>query len=570
MTSPAPQKGEVVSLLETVKDVREEWGLDARGLDRLLTALVTEASTVGDLVRSARIPRRDVEAVLARTATWLDDSDGRYWLRDDALPDTGLNGLLAPAPTEAAVAAARSLVEAAVSGLPPSVRHLDHVPATVDTIIDRAVLLTSRYHFAGATLLCVGDHDLTSLAVTALEPRARALVVDIDQRLIGYLAEAAREHDLPVTLTVADLRLGLPPSLAGAADLAFTDPPYTPEGIRLFVSRALQGLIRSGRERVALAYGFSPHQLAKGFRTQSELHELRLVTEAVLPAFNAFEGAEAIGTVADLYLLRPTRWTWPVVDRPDATAARIYTRGAGAVEASPSALPPDVSRTVDELAAPEAPRVLVGEDWPAEAPGTRRRLADHLNEVSTGASGTVVVALHPHYGASLTAALLRALDADITILLAPARDAIADAGRRRPARRLVDPLLDVSWHREGGDGAPAILVARRRTEALSDPASRVLRWLSTHQQAAVGNAWREGLARLARDVGASLTKNEARSMIRDSSVPSDVLGLRLEELPRDDLGLLIDRVVESAAQVAGSAGQAPGSAGPAPAERPGT
>ena len=182
------------------------------------------------------------------------------------------------------------------------------------------------------------------------------------------IARVAAERDLPITTAFADLRLGLPPAYAGRADLAFTDPPYTPEGVGLFVTRALVGLRRSGQERVAIAYGFSPHQLTRGFRTQSALHELRLVLEAVLPRFNRFDGAEAIGAAAALYVARPTRWTWPIVDRAGGVDPRIYTRGAASAESGASPLPAATVALLD-AAVPGPDRLLVGDGWPDTAEG---------------------------------------------------------------------------------------------------------------------------------------------------------------------------------------------------------
>src|SRR6266568_731961 len=154
------------------------------------------------------------------------------------------------------------------AGRPPAVWSLDHVPATPATMAARAVYLTGEYHLAGATMLCLGDRDLTSVAVALAEPEVHTLVVDVDQRLLAYLDRVAAERRLPITTAYADLRVGLPASFANRADLAFTDPPYTPDGVGLFVGRALAGLARTGRERVAFAYGVAGHQRSSGFRTQ--------------------------------------------------------------------------------------------------------------------------------------------------------------------------------------------------------------------------------------------------------------------------------------------------------------
>jgi hypothetical protein len=67
---------------------------------------------------------------------------------------------------------------------------------------------------------------------------------------------------------------------------------------------------------------------------------LELVYEAVLPDFNAYVGAQAIGSRAALYVLRPTRRSRKIAARRGARHA-MYTRGRQAVESS--ATMPDLS-----------------------------------------------------------------------------------------------------------------------------------------------------------------------------------------------------------------------------------
>ena len=96
---------------------------------------------------------------------------------------------------------------------------------------------------------------------------------------------------------------------------------------------------------------------------QHALSQLNLVNEAIYPDFNRYFGAEAIGSAADLYVLRPTTKTWPAVAaRVDGYGTAIYTQGPQSVEsAGPPAGPAARDRppSLDGF----APEVLVG-DWP--------------------------------------------------------------------------------------------------------------------------------------------------------------------------------------------------------------
>jgi hypothetical protein len=105
--------------------------------------------------------------------------------------------------------------------------------------------------------------------------------------------------------------------------------------------------------------------------------------------------------------------------------------------------------------------------------------------------------------------------------------------------RLLAPVLELDIE-HGGAGEPAVVSARRAAGPDGDEAA-VLAWLVTHPGAALGNAWREALLRVA---GHQLTKNEARAIVRGSGLPAGLLGLRLADLPRDALAAVPGTVRE--------------------------
>jgi hypothetical protein len=224
--------------------------------------------------------------------------------------------------------------------LPPPDRDLDHVGATAETAVRRATFLHETYWLDGAHLICVGDRDLTSLAVATVSPGVRVTVVDVDERVLAAIRAVAREEDLNVQTAFADLRLGPPASLREAGDLAFTDPPYTPEGVQLFAARALQMLRPDDDARVLIAYGYGESQAALGYGVQEAIHELRLLIEALYPQFNRYVGGEAIGSASSLYVTRPTRRTWAAAEKKGRTSARIYSGGRASLESA--ATLPDV------------------------------------------------------------------------------------------------------------------------------------------------------------------------------------------------------------------------------------
>jgi predicted methyltransferase len=536
---------------DAVEALRAEWRLDFRAAERVLGALGAGGS-IAEIVTRTAVDRHEVEEVLRRVEPWVRRDDERYVLAAEvgaaagAGPGTAAGagvGAAAGEPAGAAGLDERTLVAAmteVAAGLPPPATELDHVSALPATMAARACYFAERYALAGSTVLCVGDHDLTSVAIALVEPAADVLVVDVDQRILGYLGRVAAERELPITTAFADLRVGLPPSFAERADLVFTDPPYTPDGVALFLARGLQGLRRSGHERIAFAYGFAGRQLARGFRTQSTVHELRLVTEALLPGFNRFDGAEAIGAASDLYVCRPTRWTWPALDRAPASDPRIYTRGPAAAESGSAQLAESIVEQARTALGDAAAGGIgyVGAGWPT---GPEQPSIDLAGFLTGGRSRRqpVAVNLHPHFGALLPQTLLAAAQLERALVVAPA------AAVHATADGPVWTLLRASEIEVRGGAEASLVVLRRRPEEPAAPVDQVYAFLTGHPEAKVGNAWRDALVALAQQHGEPLTKNQARALIRSAGLPERALRLRLAELPAELLDALVAAVART-------------------------
>lgn len=292
--------------------IRESWGIHARALDRLALAR-RSTENLAELVAASSISRRGVQEALR---------EPNY----DPPADTAR-------PLEVAT------VQAWQAQLPAPDRNLDHVGATAETAIKRARFLHEVYWLDGAHLICVGDRDLTSLAVATVNPGVRVTVVDVDERILATIRGIAKADGLNVQTAYADLRQGPPASLRETGDLAFTDPPYTPEGVGLFAARGLQMLRQDDHARVLIAYGHGEAQSALGYGVQEAIHDLRLEIEALYPRFNRYAGAEAIGSASSLFVTRPTRRTWAAADKQGRASARIYSGGESSLESSAPALP---------------------------------------------------------------------------------------------------------------------------------------------------------------------------------------------------------------------------------------
>ncbi|MEV0390859.1 bis-aminopropyl spermidine synthase family protein [Nonomuraea sp. NPDC050643] len=502
-----------------VERLLAEAGADSRRLRHALSLLCDgQWWTQPDLVRQTATARRTIEALLRELPLEREGDKLRVPLIDTPAYQDLL--ALAPPPEDPVAhllphyTHVLDRLTALVAGAPRARHVLDHVSATPETVLRRALLLGARFWLPRARLLCVGDHDLTSLAVKLVHPETDVTVVDVDERILAYIDA----QGLGVRTRWADLRLGLPAS-ARDHDLALTDPPYTPEGVGLFVARALEGLKDDGR--VLLAYGASERTPMLAFKVQQALTDLNLVYEAVHPDFNRYHGAEAIGSAADLYVLRPTTKTRPAVtSRLSRQATAIYTQGPQAVESTRSA-PATPGGAASEALTGFAPDLLVGE-WPKELGRPRAKLSTWLSKPHATAPDRVAVALPPGLESALPRVLLATRASHVRV----AGDALP------PLPEVLSGLYEVSVT----NGA---LDAVRLPQPDGDAAT-VLRKILDNGHAKLANTWREALVAVARAQGTTLTKNEARTLIREAAPWSD--DLTPLEAPLHRLSALPDAV----------------------------
>ncbi|HET6709083.1 bis-aminopropyl spermidine synthase family protein [Amycolatopsis sp.] len=468
--------------MKALDDVLAAHGVGVRPLYRVLDLLRTGDHDLGELVRLSTAPRRSVEAVLAALGDDLDRSGDRLRIA----PGVAASYLQYRAPRYAdpldeAVATHELLPKVAewVAEVPSPLAALDHVQATPETVLRRALWLDAQYDLASTRLLFLGDHDLTSLAVRAVCPAAALTVVDLDERVLAYLDDRGGRE---IRTVHADLRVGLPPALGGGADLVFSDPPYTPEGMGLFAARGVQALREPSEGRLLLAYGYSPRHPALGAQVQRSLATLGLTFEAILPGFNRYFGAQAIGSAADLYVCQPTAKAKKV-----RGAKAIYTHGPQSVEAA----------------------------------GTKPALLEKLKEIA-GAGGLALET--------------RPVDWSIS---GPEGDAVAMDLSADPGPWLLRTLLGTNARRLAllVPNAHPDLADQASQEALSSLirgkyALRYLRSTPDNRHAVV-------VAEAVEHQDEVLTRAHARLANVSLAVPSDLTDLRLVDVPRHRLAELL-------------------------------
>jgi N4-bis(aminopropyl)spermidine synthase len=211
---------------------------------------------------------------------------------------------------------------------------LDQSHSTAATKL-RRVLALARYRVLPVDgVLFVGDDDLVSIAFAVVSarlgvPLARTLaVVDISRPVLDFIGVELDALGVSAELIEHDLRDPLPSALAERFELAVTDPPYTPAGAGLFLTRAVEGLIPGPGRTIALSFG--PKGPRDALEVQDELGGLGLNSLVVLPDFNEYHGASVIGARSTLYLLGTTARTTPT--RRGRYAGPLYTADARAAD----------------------------------------------------------------------------------------------------------------------------------------------------------------------------------------------------------------------------------------------
>lgn len=248
--------------------------------------------------------------------------------------------LVVPEVLDEAVRRLRAIMETG----PAADMAIDQSHCTPETKVRRVLALLTAGALPGGSLLLIGDDDLISLAVAVVGDVLggpiveRVTVVDISPEILAYVQKVSAGLGTRVETVEHDLRRPLPADLHGGFDVAMTDPPYTPEGARLFLSRAVEGLRPGPAHSVFFSFGGkSPDEMLE---VQREIMALGLVTNGYIRNFNEYEGSGILGGVGFFQHLLTTTSTasrqgdygGPLYTGDKRTRQREYTCVACAAE----------------------------------------------------------------------------------------------------------------------------------------------------------------------------------------------------------------------------------------------
>ncbi len=268
-------------------------------------AIPALAAVRGELVKAGIIEKKN----------YLGEN-GRTWIREnlnlefeyDPLPNN-FNLSLAEIPEEFA---SINKIEETLTNRPEPDFALDQSHAISSTVVNRALYLLKKGDIEGRKIAFLGDDDATSLAVGLLDLAEEITVIDIDPNIIKFLSESASDSSLKnYKVLTHDLRESSPTSVLNNYDVVVMDPPYTNEGMRLFLKRAKQILKTSinieGKDhqvigkRCLLCFGNKPPKEMQ--QIQLSILDHGFIIKEMIPYFNIYKGASILGQFSHLYYL---------------------------------------------------------------------------------------------------------------------------------------------------------------------------------------------------------------------------------------------------------------------------
>lgn len=194
---------------------------------------------------------------------------------------------------------------------------LDQSKCTVETAIDRVIMGLKKNSIIGKKVLCVGDDDLISVTTNVILNKlfnnnvpynTKIYVYDKDKRILEYIKNMANIFELSsIICKELDLKKKTAQENIGIYDTVFTDPPYTINGVELFLTRAVENIKKQTGLYIFLSYA---HKSQDAMRLiENKILNLGLSIYQIIPKFNEYEGAELLGNKGQLIILQTTKDT---------------------------------------------------------------------------------------------------------------------------------------------------------------------------------------------------------------------------------------------------------------------
>ena len=209
---------------------------------------------------------------------------------------------------------------------------LDHISASIECCYKRAYDLISNYDIRFCKFLFLGDHDFTSICLGILSKimgiQPNIVVMDIDENVLNHIKVTSESKKIRIDTFCCDFRCSVPRSFENFFDVVFTDPPYTPEGMEVFLSRAQHMLINNSFSTLIISYKCAEQSYSLGLNVQKTIMKSGFYIRELLRNYNSYDQAEALGYRSDLYVCSIGKKT----QTTSSLKYNIYTHGRDAVE----------------------------------------------------------------------------------------------------------------------------------------------------------------------------------------------------------------------------------------------
>ncbi|GAA0232624.1 bis-aminopropyl spermidine synthase family protein [Metaclostridioides mangenotii] len=207
---------------------------------------------------------------------------------------------------------------------------IDQSKSSIDTSLKRAILCLKNHGLVGKRILCLGDDDLVSISLGYLLKKlfndnihhnTKITVMDIDKRIINYISNIVVQESLPINCEYVDFSEPLDNDFKNQFDCFFTDPPYTIEGMNIFISRGIEALMDDSGLNIYFSYAHKSPDFQ--LTMQKYFLSMGLTVSEIIPRFNTYEGASIIGNTGQMIILKTTNGTKALIKDPYKGA--LYT-----------------------------------------------------------------------------------------------------------------------------------------------------------------------------------------------------------------------------------------------------
>mgnify|MGYP000253427521 CR=1 FL=1 len=230
---------------------------------------------------------------------------------------------------------------------------IDQSRATVETTLERALLMDYNLDIDGKKILFMGDDDMTSLSINLVGNPLEVYVLDIDKRVLDFIDNVSKKKNFPIKTVEYDVRSELPDFLKEKFDVFVTDPPYTINGAKVFISRCVDGMKKEVGKRGYISFGKKPPSEILEF--EKNIISMNMIIDDIYHKFNKYEGASILANQSTMYVVSTTKSTRPLIKGPYtepfytfelSPKIRVYKCVSCSTEYS---LPQEEIKTIEEL-----------------------------------------------------------------------------------------------------------------------------------------------------------------------------------------------------------------------------